>query len=470
MVIGIVLPDGIGIKNYLYTEIPSFLLADQNNSIVLFHAKLDKKLMQEIIAPYGHQMRLEPLPIYREDLQTRLIRESINIGRLTYFSKNLNNTTLLTANPKASSFKRKILKRVTTFFAKGMSKHYDRILAWEKRYQNRVSSIDVSEQLRLLQQYKVDVLFSLHQRPLENIPMYEAAKRLNIRRCAVIYSWDNIQKARLYTLSEKYFLWSKFMYDQMQLFYPEIPAEKLIITGTPQFSFYFNPDYQTAKSEFSKSWRLDENRPIALYTGSDLLTAPYDAELLRDVAEAIEKMPETNRPQLIFRRTPADFSDRYNWVLAKYPWILKMDPVWQSIGNSWATVIPTKEDLKMVVSLVQHCSLVINVGSTMALDAATHHKPCIYLSYHPAEARQSGLPTHNEILDQDHFKVMKHIDAVVYVEHEDKLGEAIQALLTDANRHTPGKEKYLEIITDNLHATAAKNIADEILYLGSHHP
>jgi hypothetical protein len=465
MVLGIVIPDGVGIKNYLYTHFPKFFLAEKDNSIVLFHIKLDDELLQEITAPYGNQMTLVPLPLYQEDLKSRIIREAIALGRLKYFTEKLNNHTIIHAAPLATTWRKKMLLSISAFFGNAMSKHYNRIVAWEKKYAKRLASIDVQRQINILTQNKVDVMFSLHQRPLENIPMYEAARRLNLRRCAVIYSWDNVAKARLYTAAEKYFLWSKYMHDQMQLFYPEITADQLVVTGTPQFSFYFNEAYQSTRTAFCNKWNLDEHRPIILFTGSDLRTSPYDPWLLRDVAEALLTYPEQQRPQLIFRRTPADFSTRYDWVLAQYSWIIKMDPIWLNIGNSWATVIPTKRDLRNVVALIQHCAIVINVASTMALDAATHHKPCIYLSYHPAEARAKGEPLYNATHDEDHFKVMKNIDAVVYINQEDQLTHTIQSILTDSSQFATGKEKYLEIITDNLHTSAEQNLANEIMKL-----
>jgi len=272
MVLGIVLPDGVGIKNYLYAEFPSLFLSNENNKIVLFHSPLDNDLLQEIAAPFGDKMTLVELPVYYEDLKSRIIREAITFARLKYFGKKLNNLTIINAAPVANNWKRKLILGAASIIGSILSQNYSSILSWEKKYSKRLETIDIDQQLTLLHDQGIDVIFSLHQRPLENIPIYEAARRLNLRRCTVIYSWDNVAKARLYSPSEKYFLWSKYMLDQMKLFYPEISENKLVITGTPQFSFYFNSAYQTNKSTFYQQWNLDETKPIILFSGSDLRT------------------------------------------------------------------------------------------------------------------------------------------------------------------------------------------------------
>jgi hypothetical protein len=458
MVLGIIIPDGIGIKNYLYTRIPKLFLQNPANRIIFISSKFDESLMNSIVEPLGPQVSLVTLPAYKESITNRLLRDAITFARLKYFARKLKNPTILKAAPNASTWKGKLLNKLASCIGSISAKSYSAIEAMEKWYTSRLSMIDVTPQIKILTDYKVDTIISLHQRPMVNIPMYEAARRLAIRRTCVIYSWDNVSKARLFTPSDVYMLWSQYMFDQMRLFYPEIPKEKLHITGTPQFSFYFNADYISTREAFCEKWELPVNRPFILFTGSDQKTSPYDPYLLRDCAEAILSIPEDERPGLIFRRTPADFSGRYDWVLDKYSWIKKMDPLWLNKGTDWTTAVPTQADIENIVGLIQHCAMVINVASTMALDAATHNKPCLYLSYNPKEAREKGLPLYNTTHDEDHFKVLKGIDAVAYVEHEDALLPTIKKALVAPDTIATGRKKYLYLITNDLHLTAEESI------------
>lgn len=465
MILGILVPDGIGIKNYLYTNFPALYFENPDNKIVLLYCGIERQLLEETMQQFPGRATLCELPRFTEKIPFRVIRESITIGRLRYFSRKLSNPTIMEAVPNAHTWRRKILLGVAGVFGRIMSRNYKAILRWEKIFQHQVSRLEIPEFESILRQQKIDVILSLHQRPPENIPVFEAARRLNIRRTTVIYSWDNVAKARLYSTSEKYFLWSNYMKSQMRLFYPEIPEESLVVTGTPQFSFYFSKDYMMPRDKFFEANGLNQQHPIVLFSGSDFRTSPYDPYLLRDVAEALQSIEEQERPSLVFRRTPADFSDRYNWVFQKYPWIKVMDPLWINKGNSWSSAVPTRQDLVNIVNLIRYCSIVVNVASTMALDAATHNKPCIYLSYHPLEARQQGWPVYNDTHDEDHFKAMKNIEAVCYVEHENKLPAAIFNLLHHPDDYAKGRAKYLEIITDNLYMSASQSLASQIMAL-----
>lgn len=458
MVLGIIIPDGVGIKNYLYTRIPKLFLQNPANRIVFISSQFDEGLLNSIVEPLGAKASLVTLPAYNESTTNRLLRDAITFARLKYFAQKLNNPTILTAAPNASNWKGRLLQNVTSTIGTLAATSYQSIEAMEKWYSHKLSTIDVDEQSQLLVRHQINTILSLNQRPMVNIPMYEAARRLGIKRTCVIYSWDNVAKARLFTPSDVYMLWSQYMFDQMQLFYPEISKEKLFITGTPQFSFYFNDDYRSNRDAFCEKWALPVNRPLILFTGSDHKTSPYDPYLLRDCAEAILSIPEDKRPALIFRRTPADFTDRYDWVFDKYSCIKKMDPVWLNNGTGWGSAVPTQADIENIVGLVQHCAVVINVASTMALDAATHNKPCLYLSYHPKEARDKGMPVYNTTHDEDHFKVMKDIDAVAYVEHEDALLSTIEKALTAPDTIATGRKKYLHVITNDLYLTAEESI------------
>jgi hypothetical protein len=462
MVIGIFVPDGIGIKNYLYTDFPDRLLSSANNRLVIFHIGIDLSLLDQLGQKYPDRIIFVRLPAFKEDAVTKVLRESVTIARLKYFSATLNNKTILKSGPVANTPKRKLLLQLANLIGTALSKKYTDILRIEQWFSDRVARLRMDEHENFLQQHKIDILISLHQRPPDNIPIYEAARRLGIKRIAVIYSWDNVSKARLYTPAEKYFLWSRYMFDQMQLFYPEIPKEKLCITGTPQFSFYYSPAYLSEREDFCRKHGIDPKKPYLIFSGSDERTAPYDPHLLRDVALAVLKWNEAERPQLIFRRSPADFTNRYHWVFEKFPWIIVLDPKWQNKGAGWGTAIPTKEDIEMIVGLIQHGQLIINVASTMALDAATHDKPCIYISYNPKEAREAGYPPETYIHQEDHFKVMRNIDAVHYVNSVELLDECLQKLMNQPDAYARGRKRYLEIITNNLSSEAAANMVREI--------
>ncbi|MDA3616033.1 hypothetical protein [Polluticaenibacter yanchengensis] len=460
--IGILLPDGVGIKNYLYSNLLEELNKREQVNVVIFHSS-ELSNVKSLVNFDKFNVSYIPFRNYREDFKSRFLRESVAYARLKHFTEKLNNPTILKTKTIASKFTKKAFLKSVQLFAGTIYKDYNKILKLEAKYQKHLAQCDFSFYENLLTENKIDLIISLHQRPIINIPFYEAAKRLSVKRISVIYSWDNIAKAKLYSLADKYLLWSSFMKNQMNLFYPEIPNDKLIITGTPQFNFYRNSKFVLPKQEFCNKFKLDINKSKILFTGSDYRTSPYDDLLLISTAEAILKLPEEKRPELIFRRSPADTSGRHNYVLSKYPWIVSIDPIWVNNGNNWGGAVPTFDDISNITNVVNNVNVIINVSSTMALDGAILDKPCIYLAFTPQKGLDEGFDYARDIHSEDHFKEMKKMNAVQYIYDEKDYSESIINIIESPEKYCTGKHDFLHLITNSIITEAESNIANVII-------
>jgi hypothetical protein len=454
----IVVPDGVGIKNYLYSDFLEKLLQspDFNVSIV---TKLDTDFVRNLFD--GVELNIYSSPTYRESVGELLLRESVKYARLKYFANRLKNHTILGAVSKGGTTAKKLLLTCTKWIGSLLFlSGYSSILAAEKRYWKLLSKKDLSDFQSLFRQVKPDIILTTHQRPVDNIPMYEMARRLGVKTTSVIYSWDNVSKAALNARADIYFIWSGNMLEQMKTFYPEIDERRIRITGTPQFSFYRNSLYHTSREVFCESFRIDPARKMVVFSGSDTRTSPYDPDLLNDVISVIKTMPVEDRPVLVFRRSPADFTGRYDAVLQQHPEIVSIDPLWINNGSSWVTAIPTRADIRNIVGLMQHCSLIINISSTMALDGAIFDKPSIYLAYAPESAPHFDYA--KKIHVEDHLKVLRDIDGVAYVHKKEMLAQTIKGILEKPDEYCKDRKVFLKRVTDNIITEAADNMISEL--------
>ena len=77
------------------------------------------------------------------------------------------------------------------------------------------------------------------------------------------------------------------------------------------------------------------------------ITSPHDQLFLRDVAAALQG--KANNLQVIFRRCPADFSNRYDTTLEQYQdFIISIDPIWNVASQTgWSGYFPLFDDIAM---------------------------------------------------------------------------------------------------------------------------
>ena len=231
----IVLPDGVGIKNYIYS---SFFqkLKKKEYHITLLHS-ISKNAIKEIIKLEGNSIKFEKIPKYKETVKQKFLRELVCLLRLKNNIKLTKNNSIYEYWKPNKKGKNYFFYKLIEFISLIFLFNYGKILFLEKIYDNEINKSTEKITL-LLKRINPDIIFNTHQRSLIAIPIVAAAKQLRIKNVGAIYSWDNIPKAILSVKTDEYVVWSKHMKNEMKIFYPEIKQKNITITVTPQFEFY----------------------------------------------------------------------------------------------------------------------------------------------------------------------------------------------------------------------------------------
>lgn len=284
-----------------------------------------------------------------------------------------------------------------------------------------------------LEQLKPDIVFCTHQRASTAIAPMLAARSLGIPGSCFIFSWDNLPKATLFVETDHYLVWSEHMLQEMQQYHPEVSPDRVQIGGTPQFQPYFDETLYESRESFCQRHHLDPTKQFICFTGDDFTTSPHDPFYLEHLAEAVLQLNQASGDtyRILFRRCPVDWSDRYDVVLDKYRSLIQVvDPVWAPVSSdtSWNQFVPTREDVALLVNTVRHAALTINIGSTTALDFAALGKPACYFRYNAVEnSRWDILKVYRYV----HFRSMQGLEPVYWVNAQSELASVLQKALTD---------------------------------------
>ena len=247
------------------------------------------------------------------------------------------------------------------------------------------------------------------------------------------------------------------MKDEMNLYYPEITQESVVITGTPQFEFYQKKELIISKEEFAVKFGLNPKKKWVMYSGGDTRTSPYDQEYLEDLTVALMNQEDV---QIILRKSPADFSERFDTIIQKFEnKIFVLDPVW-GIGDTWSSNTPKVEDFEMLANLAFHCDLAINVGSTVAHDFANFNKPTIYVNY---EQDYSSSWSVKQVNSFQHFRSMPSQSAVVFINFPEDWKETILKVINNPNEFAKDRIDWFHKINHKDDEHASKKIANILL-------
>lgn len=431
----VLVPDGVGVRNYLLSDMLSLMQEEGLSPLV---CSPFKNKLKDIISAEIPQIVLKPVT---EPFVVRFWREAICYARLSLNTRKTNNETILTNwNPDKSSFAKKLFFGFAEILGagweseQGIEKQDQRLFRWTKR------SKAYKEYQRILLEHRVSTLFCTHQRAISALPFMLAAKDLGIRTATVIFSWDNLPKARLAFRSDTYLVWSEYMKKELAFYYPDIGESQIIVSGTPQFDFYKNKKLIEERAIFAKRYDLDPDKKWVLFSGDDKLTSPYDDQYLQDVADSLEC--EENIV-LLFRQVPVETTDRYDKVL-KTKSVKHIPPLWKK-SEKWMGFMPTHEDITLLANLSYHCNAVINIGSSVALEFAVYDNIGLYINYDQPKAVGWSVDT---IYSFQHFKTMNGLDAVGWINSKDDILKKVRMAIDTPEKIAKDRKVWLQVVTE----------------------
>lgn len=427
MKIFILATDGVGLRNFLFTD---FLEQGKSKGHEVYYWNLthypiaEKYSCKEIELPRSKNHPLSDL--YHN------AKKQIELG-LSY--KNSKNEAYLSYvfRGKISGFKSLIKQFLIKFFkirynsAKGVLKINKKVAQLER-------STQAYREARLqLQEQQPDFVFCTNQRIIKAIAPLLAAQDLGIPTATFIFSWDNLPKATMVVMADYYFVWSAHMKKELISYYPHINENQIKIVGTPQFQPHYSHSIKSRKDFFS-AYELDCGKKYICFSGDDITTSPNDPYYLEDLAKSVIELNKKGCALgIIFRRCPVDFSDRFDNVLQTYKNVIRViDPLWRKHGTTWQTIMPTPEDMGLLANISKHAILVVNVGSSMVFDFAIHGNPCAYLNYDTFEKDDESW-TIKKIYKYIHFQSMPNNDQVFWVNHKNDFKRVILDVLETNN-------------------------------------
>ena len=435
-------PDGTGFRNFVHSRfIECFAERDR---LVVWHA-LPEAMMGSRRATLGSRTEYRRLPPYRETVTERVLRQAKVYGQLYW--RRESGTDLLLRNLQHTN---RLVNAVIGGAARAVGRlsgssgsALARLDRWHERLCGRPARLRLFEDA--LQSIRPDIVFCAHQRASRTIPIMLAARRLGIPTATFIYSWDNLPKGRMAVHADHFLVWGEHMRTELLAYYPELSPARVHVVGTPQFEPYFDRSLIEPRSRFLARLGFDAARRVVCFSGCDVTTSPHDPVYLDDVASAIGALPTATRPQLVFRRCPADESDRYRKVLDRHPDIAVSEPLWLSaVGAGWTGVAPDVEDTALLANLVYHCDVVINFGSTMAMDFAVLDKPGIFLAYEPVPVVRDAVWTAREIYELPHFQSVHELQPVHWVRSRGDLGAVVVQALAHPGDTQAARARWIE--------------------------
>ena len=326
---------------------------------------------------------------------------------LKYFDsiKKQNTHTFYRRFKRVKGFKN-ILKFKSIIFFSNFFKSTRGILFLEKKLNSFVEKTGFFKKAtEIIKLEKPDMLLITHQSTSITLGVSLAAKKTNLPVLTSIHSWDNIVKGNKLVDADYYIVWSDYMKNELVDYYPNVKKETVFTTGTPQFHDYNSNLKLINRESFFKEFKIPEAKFYICFSANFKAIGQDEPQYLEDLILEVQKHNTSSKENIhiIFRPHPTEKSKRFDKVLAENK-------------NDITKVIHHKNNQfsasQVLFSTIYYTNAMINVGSTMGLDATLLNKPAFYLDY--TVKNSSPLFSIEEIYKLVHFKSLKECNNAIY--------------------------------------------------------
>jgi hypothetical protein len=333
----------------------------------------------------------------------------------------------------------------------------------KKINQNERKTLYYHQSLATLENEKPTMVFCTNQRHIATVAPLLAAKDLGIPTATFIFSWDNLPKATMVVEADYYFVWSNYMKDELLFYYPYIKLEQIIVTGSPQFEMHFDKNNLLTREAFFNQNGLDLTKKYICFSGNDETSSPDDPKYLEDIAKGVRELnAQGNNIAVIFRRSPVDFSNRFDYIIRKYAdEVVFVNPLWDALSTSWDAILPTIEDNVLFSNLAEHTELVITIGSSTVFDFIAHKKPTGYLKYNQkiqSNSKWDIIKCYSFV----HFRSMPSQEVVFWINSPEEMSTAILKAISDSEKTLEQAQNWFEIINQHPPEKASERIWNAI--------
>jgi hypothetical protein len=292
------------------------------------------------------------------------------------------------------------------------------------------------------------------------------ARRLGIPVYAMIPSWDNVTtKARMVFKYDGYFVWSEQTRRELLHYYPDSRRRPIWIVGAPQFDVFFQSRFHESREVFCARHGLRTERPIILYAIGSPYFIPGEHFGALSLAERV-CAGDLGDVQMLVRPHPT----KDNAELVRQFGPFSASVVVQSVAHPGTEITArcqTEAQIQDWVSTFRHCAVVINLSSTVTIDAAICDKPVVNLDYDP----EPGQPHQSLIEDINHlwthFKPVTQSGGLTLVKNGNQMVAAVKNYLADPNLHREERRRMAHYVCGFVDGNCGQRVAEAILALVS---
>ena len=275
------------------------------------------------------------------------------------------------------------------------------------------------------------------------VPLLRTAARRRVPAIAVDLSWDNLTN-KLFPIRrlDRVVVWNETMRRELRELHG-YDAEDVDVAGPPQFDCYFNGEPRSSRAEFCRRVGVDPSRKLITLT-----TIPAESYARHDLVidhllNAIRSGVLAAPCDLLVRVHPRDDLRAYA-RFAGLPRVAVEKPFRESArSGDGHGVDVTAENARHLADTMYHSDVVLNVASTIAIEASVFDTPIVNIAFDPESAERPFLQSPLRYYSYTHYQQIVRAGAVRLAASADELLDLVNMYLVDPSLDSAGRRRVV---------------------------
>jgi len=321
---------------------------------------------------------------------------------------------------------------------------------------------------RLVSHPAAERLFDRHQPAMlvtsspglifSEVPLLRTAAKRGVRTVAIDPSWDNFTNKLLPVRRvSRLIVWNELMKQQAVDLHGYDPSE-IRVAGTPQWDSYFRSGGGATREAFFRTIGADPSRKLVTLTTTPRALYAHHDHVLRTLIRAMTEQRWPHAAQVLVRLHPRDEMEHYREFI-NVPHVIVEKPFRSTVttGDGLAVDV-TSESQQHLADTLRHSDVIVNVASTIAIEAAIFDTPVVNISF-DGEVDAEWTRSARRYYRFTHYVNITRHRAVAVAESPEALIEGVARYLADPALDAEGRRRVVHEQCQFLDGRAAERVA-----------
>jgi hypothetical protein len=292
-------------------------------------------------------------------------------------------------------------------------------------------------------------------------PLMGRADRAGVPILAVDLSWDHFTtKTAPLRRVAGLAVWNRVMKEQAVTIHGYRP-DQVAVTGVPQFDHYVRATTFKERDQYIRDLGGDPSKKLITLTTVPPVLYPFHDVVIDELVAAL-RMGALGMPvQLLVRAHPRDDVGKYDRFRDE-PDVIIEKPFRETIVAEGSNVDPSTADRDHLANTLKHSDVIVNVASTIAIEAAIMDTPVVNIAFDGHEQREF-LDSARRFYEYTHYKPLVQSGGVRVAYGPAEMVDLVRGYLADPGLDRDGRERTVAEQCHQVDGHAADRVAAYIL-------